>query len=344
MMRALVCTAFGEHGSGERGSYSPASLAVRDVETPVPRAGEVLVRVHAASANFPDLLMLDNLYQHRPALPFIPGYEFSGVVEKIGPGVTGIEPGDAGVAITRSGGFAESAVVAADRFWKIPAGMDMRHAAAFPLAYGTSYHALKDRAQLARGDILLVLGAAGGVGIAGVQLGKMSGATVIACASSDDKLKRCTECGADYTINYEKDDLRSAIKAIVGERGVDVVLDPVGGRYTEAAFRSLGWNGRHLVVGFTAGEIPRLPLNLPLLKGASVIGVSWDTYSRKFPEGGARNIRELAEAIAGGKLLPAIASEYPLEKAKEALEDVRERRVIGKALVLCRSDMKPLPQ
>jgi len=335
-MRALVCTAFGEQGSGEHGSYSPPSLAVKDVETPVPQAGEVLVRVQAASANFPDVLMLDNLYQHRPGLPFIPGYEFAGVVEQTGPGVTGIEPGDAGVAVTRMGGFAEFALVAADRFWKIPADMDMRYAAAFPLAYGTSYYALKDRAQLAKGETLLVLGAAGGVGIAGVQLGKMMGATVIACASSDDKLHLCTECGADYVVNYEKTELRGAIKAIVGERGVDVVLDPVGGKFTEAAFRSLGWNGRHLVVGFTAGEIPRLPLNLPLLKGASAVGVSWDTYSRKFPEGGARNIRELAQAIADGRLVPVIASEYPLEKAQEALEDIRARRVMGKAVVVCR--------
>lgn len=334
-MRALVCTAFGQRGTDGRGSYSPPSLAVRDIETPVPREGEVLVRVHAASANFPDVLMLDNLYQHRPALPFVPGYEFSGVVEKVGPGVTGIAPGDAGVAITRSGGFAERAVVGADRFWSVPADMDMRYAAAFPLAYGTSYHALKDRARLAGGETLLVLGAAGGVGLAGVQLGKMMGATVIACASSEEKLNRCAEYGADHVINYEKTDLRGAIKEVVGERGVDVVLDPVGGRFTEAAFRSLAWNGRHLVVGFTAGEIPRLPLNLPLLKGASIVGVSWDTYSRKFPEGGARNVRELADAIAEGKLVPAIASEYPLEKAEEALEDIRARRVMGKALVIC---------
>ncbi|GAA4322667.1 NADPH:quinone oxidoreductase family protein [Pigmentiphaga soli] len=327
-MRALVCKAFGVPGT------RPPELALEDIPPPQPAADEVVVQIRAASANFPDLLMLDDRYQHRPTLPFVPGYEFAGVVKSVGAGVTGIAPGDTGVAITRSGAFAEQAAVKADRFWKLPAPIDMRHAAAFPLAYGTSYHALKDRARLQPGETLLVLGAAGGVGLAGVQIGKLMGARVIACASSAAKLETCRAHGADELIDYGTEDLRGAIRRVTGGRGVDVVLDPVGGPYSEAALRSLAWDGRLLVVGFTAGEIPRIPLNLPLLKGAWIVGVSWDTFSRRFPEAGARNVADMARWIADGRLVPAIGAEYPLERAELALRDIRERRVQGKVVVV----------
>ncbi len=327
-MRALVCTEFGRQGETE------PRLALQDIPAPTPAPGEVLVEIRAASANFPDVLMLHDRYQHRPGLPFVPGYEFSGIVRAVGEEGRGIAPGDAGDAITRSGGFAEFATVPADRFWPLPDGIDMVDAAAFPLAYGTSYHALKDRARLQPSEVLLVLGAAGGVGLAGVQLGKLMGATVIACASSAGKLAVCRQYGADATIDYTEENLRDGVRRILGERGVDVVLDPVGGAWSEPAFRSLAWDGRHLVVGFTAGEIPRLPLNLPLLKGAALVGVSWDTYSRRYPEAGRRNIDELASWIAQGRLKPAISARYPLHEAATALEDVRLRRVQGKAVVV----------
>ncbi|WP_454691333.1 NADPH:quinone oxidoreductase family protein [Achromobacter aloeverae] len=327
-MRALLCTEFGV--PNERDPQ------VQLTEIPIPTIGpkEVLVEVHAASANFPDLLMLNNQYQHRPTLPFVPGYEFSGTVRAVGAEVENHKVGDAGVAITRSGGFAEFAAVPADRFWPLPPSIDMVDAAAFPLAYGTSYHALKNRARLQSGETLLVLGAAGGVGLAGVQLGKLMGAKVIACASSAEKLGCCRLHGADETINYTTNDLRAEVMRICGDHGVDVVLDPVGGAWSEAAFRRMAWEGRHLVVGFTAGEIPRIPLNLPLLKGASIMGVSWDAYSRRNPEGGKKNIEELASWIATGALKPVIGSRYELNDAALALDDVRGRRVQGKALVV----------
>ncbi len=327
-MRALVCTEFGTPGG------IAAKLELQDVPALHPGPGEIVVTVKAASANFPDLLMLDNLYQHRPSLPFTPGYEFAGIVKEIGAGVSAIAVGDSGVAITRSGGFAEQAVVTADRFWKLPQGIDMRHAAAFPLAYGTSYHALKDRAHIKPGETLLVLGAAGGVGLAGVQLGKLMGARVIACASSPEKLETCRLHGADELIDYKAEDLRAAIKRICGDGGIDVVLDPVGGRYSELALRSMNWDGRYLVVGFTAGDIPKIGLNLPLLKGCSIVGVSWDTYSRRFPEKGAKNIAEMADWIVEGKLTPVISAEYSLEESIGALGDIRERRIQGKAVVV----------
>lgn len=323
-MRAVLCKAYGQ----------PKDLVIEDIASPVPGEGEVLVTVKAAGVNFPDVLMIQNRYQHRQTLPFTPGYEIAGVVKAVGPRVSGIAVGNAGVAMLRSGAFAEEAIVPAERFWRIPSDVDFVDAAAFPLAYGTSYHALKDRGALQPGETLLVLGAAGGVGLAGVQLGKLMGAKVIACASSEEKLQTCRRAGADVLINYRTQDFREAVKTAAGDRGVDVVLDPVSGPYAEAAVRSMAWYGRYLVVGFTSGEIPRIPMNLPLLKGCSLVGVAWDTYSRRNPEGGRRNIAELVEWIRSGKLKPAVTARYSLDDAAKALDDVMERRAQGKVVIV----------
>ena len=323
-MRAVLCRAYGP----------PGDLVLEDVPSPRPGRGEVLVSVKAAGVNFPDVLMIQNKYQHRPPLPFTPGYEIAGVVKALGADVTGLAVGDAGVAMLRYGGFAEEALVPADRFWRISPGVDFAAAAAFPLAYGTSYHALKDRGRLQPGETLMVLGAAGGVGLAAVQLGKLMGATVIACASSDEKLATCRHHGADLLINYRKQNLREALKELMQDRGVDVILDPVGGEYTEPAVRSMAYFGRYLVVGFTSGEIPRIPMNLPLLKGCSLVGVSWDTYSRRNPQGGQANISEMIAWIQAGKLKPAVSAQYSLADAPKALDDVMQRRVQGKIVIV----------
>lgn len=323
-MRAVLCRTYG----------MPSDLRLEDVASPTPAAGEILVSVKAAGVNFPDVLMIQNKYQHRPPLPFSPGYEIAGVIKALGPDVTGVSVGDAGIAMLRSGGFAEEAVVSADRFWRIPSDVDFAVAAAFPLAYGTSYHALKDRGRLQPGETLMVLGAAGGVGLAAVQLGKLMGAKIIACASSDEKLATCRQHGADFLINYRKENLREAIKALGLDRGVDVILDPVGGEYAEPAVRSMAWFGRYLVVGFTSGEIPRIPMNLPLLKGCSLVGVAWDTYSRRNPEGGQTNISEMIAWIRDGKLKPAVTAQYTLAETPRALDDVMQRRVQGKVVIV----------
>lgn len=323
-MRAVLCKAYGQ----------PKDLVIEDIASPVPGEGEVLVTVKAAGVNFPDVLMIQNRYQHRQTLPFTPGYEIAGVVKAVGPRVSGIAVGNAGVAMLRSGAFAEEAIVPAERYWRIPSDVDFVDAAAFPLAYGTSYHALKDRGALQPGETLLVLGAAGGVGLAGVQLGKLMGAKVIACASSEEKLQTCRRAGADVLINYRTQDFREAVKTAAGDRGVDVVLDPVSGPYAEAAVRSMAWYGRYLVVGFTSGEIPRIPMNLPLLKGCSLVGVAWDTYSRRNPEGGRRNIAELVEWIRSSKLKPVVTARYSLDDAAKALDDVMERRAQGKVVLV----------
>jgi NADPH2:quinone reductase len=323
-MRALLCKAYG----------TPGDLTLESVPSPEPANGEVLVTVKAAGVNFPDVLMIQDKYQHRQALPFSPGYEIAGVVKKLGTGVTGIEPGDAGVAMLRSGGFADEVRVPAERFWRIPSDIDFVEAAAFPLAYGTSYHALKDRGRLQPGETLLVLGAAGGVGLAAVQLGKLMGARVIACASSLEKLALCKREGADELINYREDNLREAVRRLTQGQGVDVILDPVGGEYAEPAIRSMAWFGRYLVVGFTSGNISRIPMNLPLLKGCSLVGVAWDTYSRRDPVGGRKNIAELIAWISSKQLRPAVTARYSLDQARQALDDVMQRKVQGKAVIV----------
>jgi NADPH2:quinone reductase len=287
----------------------------------------------AASVNFPDVLIIQNKYQFKPPLPFSPGSELAGVIKEVGDGVKGHKPGDRVIAFTTYGAFAEEVKVEAARLVPMPEGMDFNSAAAFLLTYATSDHALRDRAQLKAGETLLVLGAAGGVGIAAIEIGKALGARVIACASSDDKLAVCRQHGADDGINYATEDLRARIQAITGKAGVDVVYDAVGGPYSEPAFRSLAWRGRHLVVGFAAGEIPKLPLNLALLKGASLVGVFWGDFARREPQPFADGIRQLGTWYREGKLRPHVSQTMPLDRAAEALQLMASRQVKGKLVL-----------
>ena len=322
-MKAVLCKELGP----------PEKLVVEDVPSPKPGKGQVVVSVKAAGVNFPDTLIIQGKYQFKAELPFSPGGEVAGVVKELGEGVTGVKPGDRVIASSTFGGFAEEIAIDADRLVAIPDAMDYVPASAFILTYGTSYHALKDRAQLKAGETLLVLGASGGVGIAAIQLGKAMGARVIAAASSDTKLAVCKDNGADELINYARDDLRTRVKAITAGRGVDVVYDPVGGPYSEPALRDMAWNGRFLVVGFAAGEIPKVPLNLALLKGCSIVGVFWGAFTRTEPERNRRNNEELMQLYLAGKIKPHIHATYPLARAAEALNEVLHKRVSGKVVL-----------
>ena len=322
-MKAVVCKQFGP----------PDSLLVEELPSPRAGPGEVVLLVKAASVNFPDVLIIQNKYQFKPPLPFSPGSELAGVVKETGPGVEGFRPGDQVIAFTTYGAFAEEVKTEAARLLPLPQGMDFVTGAAFLLTYGTSDHALRDRGALRAGETLLVLGAAGGVGLAAIDIGKALGARVIACASSEDKLAVCRSHGADEGINYATEDLRERIKALTGGRGVDVVYDPVGGPYSEAAFRSLAWRGRLLVVGFAAGDIPKLPLNLALLKGASLVGVFWGDFTRREPRQFADSVRQLGEWYRQGKVRPHVSQTFPLEQAAEALKLMAARRVKGKVVL-----------
>ena len=322
-MKAVLCKAFGP----------PESLVVEDVPSPVAGPGEVVVSVKTASVNFPDVLIIQNKYQVKPPLPFSPGSELAGVVKSVGDGVTRWKPGDPVMAITGFGAFAEEVKVDVNRLLPIPAGMDFVSAAAFGLTYATSEHALCDRGDLKAGETLLVLGASGGVGIAAIEIGKVLGARVIACASTDDKLAVCREHGADDTINYATEDLRERIKALTGGKGADVVYDPVGGAYTELALRSIAWRGRLLVVGFAAGDIPKIPLNLTLLKGCAIIGVFWGEFTRREPQRFAASMQQLGRWYADRKLKPHVSETYPLERAADALTAMANRQVKGKVVL-----------
>lgn len=322
-MKAVLCKQYG----------LPETLVVEDIPSPVPGFGEVVVTMHAASVNFPDVLIIQNKYQVKPPLPFSPGSELSGVVKEVGEGVTRVKPGDRVMAFTGYGAFAEEVKTQESRLLPMPSGMDFPTAASFILTYGTSDHALSDRGALAAGETLLVLGAAGGVGLAAVEIGKALGARVVACASSDEKLAACRAHGADETVNYTTEDLRERIKAITGGNGVDVVYDAVGGAYTEPALRSTTWRGRLLVVGFAAGDIPRIPLNLTLLKGCSIVGVFWGDFTRREPERFAASVRRLGEWFEQGKLKPHVSAMLPLDRAAEALEMMASRKVIGKLVL-----------
>jgi NADPH2:quinone reductase len=322
-MKAVLCKQFGP----------PESLVVEDLPSPKAGAGEAVVSVKAASVNFPDVLIIQNKYQFKPPLPFSPGSEMAGVVKEVGEGVKGFKPGDRVIAFTTHGAFAEEVKVEAWRLVPIPEGMDFNSAAAFMLTYGTSDHALRDRAQLKAGETLLVLGAAGGVGIAAIEIGKALGARVIACASSADKLEVCRQHGADELINYSSEDMRERIKAYTGGKGVDVVYDPVGGPYSEPALRSTAWRGRFLVVGFAAGEIPKIPLNLTLLKGCSIVGVFWGDYTRREGEAFAASLGQLAAWFREGKLKPHVSQTFPLAQAVDALKLMAARKVKGKVVL-----------
>jgi NADPH2:quinone reductase len=323
-MKAVLCK---QHGP-------PEGLVIEDIPSRKPGDGEVVVSAKACGVNFPDTLIIQNKYQTKPELPFSPGGEIAGVVKELGEGVTGFRIGDRVFAYTRWGGFAEEVVLEASRLIAMPEGMDFVIASAFMMTYGTSHHALKDRAQLKAGERLLVLGAAGGVGLAAVEIGKVMGASVIAAASSEDKLALCIEHGADQVINYAREDLKTRIKEITSGEGVDVVYDPVGGDYSEAALRGTAWNGRFLVVGFAAGEIPRMPLNLPLLKGCSIVGVAWGTFIRREPQRNQQHLKELLTWFQEGTLKPHISGTYPLERAAEALRAMMDRNVKGKIVLI----------
>jgi len=323
-MRAVLCR---HHGP-------PSSLRVEEVTDPVPGPGEALVRVEACGVNFPDTLIIENKYQQKPPLPFSPGGEVAGVVEALGPGVREPPVGSRVAALITFGGFAERVAVQADRLVPVPEGVAAPIAAATCLAYGTVLHALRDRAALRPGEWLLVLGAAGGVGLAAVQLGKLLGARVIAAASGEAKLALCREQGADAAVDYAAEGWRERVREITSGAGADVVLDPVGGAATEPALRSTAWGGRYLVVGFAAGDIPRPPLNLVLLKGCAVVGVFYGEYARREPVANRALLAQLFSWIAAGRLRPHLSATLPLERAAEALDALQSRRAIGKLVLL----------
>jgi NADPH2:quinone reductase len=314
------------------------ALTWKELPTPEPGPGEVLVRIEAASLNFPDLLIVQNKYQMKPALPFVPGAEFAGVVEAVGDGVTHLKPGQAVACLAGTGGFATHTLAPAALCMPLPAGFAAVDAAAFIMTYATSHHALMDRAQLKAGETVLVLGAAGGVGTAAIQIAKAIGARVIAAASSDDKCALCRAQGADETINYgvhtPQVGLREAIKSATGGKGPDVVYDPVGGDFAEPVFRSIAWRGRYLVVGFASGPIPALPLNLPLLKGASLVGVFWGDFAKREPQANAAMMQELARWYGQGKIKPVIDATMPMAELKAAYARMGSRAVKGKLVMV----------
>ncbi|KRB84499.1 NADPH:quinone oxidoreductase family protein [Noviherbaspirillum sp. Root189] len=322
-MKAILCKTWG----------LPDTLVVEELPDVVPGPGQVAIDVQAAGVNFPDVLIIQNKYQFKPELPFTPGSELAGVIRAVGDGVTNVKVGDKVLAFVSQGAFAQQIAVPAQLVMPMPPGLDFDTAAAVTLTYGTSHHAVVDRAQLKAGETMLVLGAAGGVGLAAIEIGKALGARVIAAASTDEKLAVCKDHGADATINYSTQDLREAIKAATDGKGPDVIYDPVGGIYAEPAFRSIGWRGRYLVVGFANGEIPKLPLNLSLLKGASIVGVFWGEFARREPKANLAAMRELMTWMAEGKIRPHISGRYALADTAQALNDMAARKVTGKVVI-----------
>jgi NADPH2:quinone reductase len=321
-MRAVVCSEWG----------GPDKLRVGELPLPEPKAGEVRLKVLAAGVNFPDALIIQKKYQVQPPLPFVPGTEVAGTIDAVGEGVS-LARGARVVAFVGTGGFAEYVCVNAAQTIPLPAGVSDEVAAGFTMTYATSHHALSDRAQLKAGETLLVLGAAGGVGLAAVELGKLAGARVIAAASTDEKLAACHAVGADALINYSTLDLRESVRTLTEDKGADVVYDPVGGGYTEPALRSLAWRGRLLVVGFANGEIPSIRTNLLLLKEASLVGVYWGEFAKREPKANARMIGELMSWLAQGRLKPRVSHVYPLHDTPRALDDLLHRRAIGKLVI-----------
>lgn len=311
----------------------PSTLVVEDIEAPIAKKGEVLVRVTIAALNFFDCLIIEDKYQFKPPRPFSIAAEMSGVVESVGEGVERFKVGDRVCGYVQGGTAREYVVAPEVALSHIPEGVSDENAACIMVTYGTSYHAIKDRGELKAGETMAVLGASGGVGQAAVELGKIMGARVIACASSDDKLAFCKECGADEIINYSNEDLKARLKEISGHNGVDVIYDPVGGDFSEAAFRSIAWKGRFLVIGFAAGPIPKIPLNLPLLKGADLRGVFWGAFTMRDPAGNRANIDDLLGWLADGTLKPHVDSVFPLEEAAAALNKIAARDVKGKVLL-----------
>lgn len=322
-MRAVLCKQLGP----------PSSLVVEDVPAPEPGSGQAVVRVRSCGVNFPDTLMIEGRYQFQPPMPFSPGGEVAGIVARTGEGVVSVKAGDRVIAVTGYGGYAEEVATDADRLIPLPDHMEFEAGSALLFTYGTAQYALRDRGRLRAGESMLVLGAAGGTGLAAVEVGAVIGARVIAVASSAEKLELCRARGAAETINYATEDLRARIKDLTGGAGVDVVFDPVGGDHAEAALRGMAWDGRYLVIGFVAG-IPRVPFNLMLLKSCSVIGVFWGAFAARDPERNRELIAELFDWHAQGKISPYISAAYPLERAADALRDLLERKALGKIVIL----------
>lgn len=322
-MRALVCREFAPLDA----------LRIEDIAAPVPQPGEVVIDVEAASVNYPDALIVQGLYQVRPELPFIPGAELAGVVSAVGDGVTTPTIGTRVLGLPMRGAFAEQVALPATATLPLAENLAFSTAAAIPMTYGTAYHALADRAQLRAGETLLVLGAAGGIGTAAVELGKLMGATVIAAASSLEKLDVAEQHGADARIDYVREDLRARLNEITAGRGVDVVVDPVGGPFTEPALRAMSWGGRYLVVGFAAGEIPRIRLNLTLLKGCAIVGVYWGEFRRRSEAKSRADLARLLDYARDERIRPLVSTRYALAEAGHALADVYERRAVGKIVV-----------
>ncbi|TGN40094.1 NADPH:quinone oxidoreductase family protein [Marinobacter confluentis] len=322
-MRAILCK---EYGPAEK-------LVIEDIASPEVKGRGVKVRVKAAGLNFPDTLIIEGKYQLKPTMPFSPGGEMSGEVIEVGEKVTRFKPGDRVAGLTGYGAFAEEVIVPEQNILPIPESMSDEKAAAFSMVYGTSYYALKQRANIQPGETLLVLGASGGVGLATIELGKAMGAKVIAAASTAEKLAVAKEAGADELINYTEEPLKEAVKKLTNSKGVDVIYDPVGGDFTEQALRAMAWNGRHLIIGFAAGDIPQIPANLTLLKGCSVVGVFWGSFTQREPENSAKNMMELLQMFAEGKIDPRISQVFEFEDYAKALGALTGRTATGKIVL-----------
>ncbi len=323
-MKAVLCK---QHGL-------PNTLVLEDIASPKAGAKQVVITMKACGVNFPDTLIIQNKYQFKPELPFSPGGEVAGIIKEVGEGVKHLNVGDTVIAMTGWGGFAEEVLTDASRVFPIPPVFDFKTAATFAYVFGTSYYALKDRAQIKEGETVLVLGASGGVGLAAVQLAKVMGAKVIAAASTAEKLAVCSQYGADAIVNYTDDNWREQVRTLTDGKGVDVVYDAVGGHYAEPALRSMAWGGRYLVVGFAAGDIPKIPLNLPLLKGCAVVGVFWGEFATRQKKDNQANMMQLFGWLMQGKIKPHISAEYPLEQAAQALNDLLERKATGKVVLV----------
>ncbi len=322
-MKAILCTHFG----------TPDELELADIPEPKAGPGEAVVRIKAAALNFFDLLIIAGKYQYKPPFPFSPAAEFAGVVESVGAGVTGFAPGDRVIGWTGWGAARERIAAGAAQLAKLPDNLDFERAAGLTVTYATTLYGLRERGRLKPGETLVVLGATGGVGLAAIEIGKIMGARVIACASSDEKLAFAKAHGADETVNYASDDLREALKRLGGARGIDLVYDPVGGQYTEPALRSLGWEGRYLVVGFAAGDIPKIPLNLVLLKSCDIRGVLWGAWTLRDPKGQAELMKDIAAWCAEGKLSAHVHAVYPLAETASALKAIADRKAMGKIVL-----------
>lgn len=322
-MKALVCNELGPTDN----------LTLEERPTPVPGKGEILVDVKAAGVNFPDVLTVQGKYQFKPELPFVPGVEVAGIVAAVGEGVTSRKVGERVIATLPIGGFSEQCIGSEYGSFGMGETMSYEQAAGFAITYGTSYYALKQQAKIQPGETLLVLGAAGGVGIATIQIAKAMGATVIAAASTEEKLDFACEAGADLRINYSEENLKDQVKALTGGKGVDVIYDPVGGDFSEQAFRAIAWDGRFLVIGFASGPIPSIPLNLMLLKGASLVGVFWGAWAARFPSESQNNFDELIRMIDSGQFSPLVTEVYPLDQYKAAFASISERRAKGKVIL-----------